>query len=89
MASSLVSVALFLKEGCDGVQKDLGRAVELYTRAIDDGKSTHAMWRLAKVLCRGGDGVEKDMGASIAAFQWGRWMGAMWEAMFEFGERTC
>ncbi len=56
MASSLVDLARFLEEGCDGVQKDLGRAVELYTKAIDEGKSTHAMHRLANLLCRGGEG---------------------------------
>ncbi len=57
MASSLVNLAVFLEEGRDGVQKDLGRSVELYTRAIDEGNSTQAMWRLANQLCRGGEGV--------------------------------
>ncbi len=37
MVSSLVSVALFLEEGCDGVHKDLGLTVDLYTRAINEG----------------------------------------------------
>ncbi len=32
----MVSLALFLEEGCDGVQKDFGRTVDLYARAIDD-----------------------------------------------------
>ncbi len=30
MTSSLVSLAVFVEEGCDGVQKDFGRAAELY-----------------------------------------------------------
>ncbi len=74
----------FLEEGCDRVQKDLGWAAELYTRAIDDGNSTHAMWRLAKVLCRGGDGVVKDMGRALQLFN-GAVDGGNVETMFEFG----
>ncbi len=84
MASSLVSLAVFLEEGCDGVQKDLGRAVELYARAIDDGNSTHAMWRLAKVLCRGGEGVQKDNGRALQLYNRSVDGGNV-EAMFELG----
>ncbi len=84
MSSSLVSLALFLEEGCDGVQKDICRAVELYTRAIDEGSSAHAMWRLANLLCKGGEGVEKDTDRALQLYNRAVDAGNV-EAMFELG----
>ncbi len=84
MASSLVNLSLFLEEGHDGVQKDLGRAGELYSRAIDEGDSTHAMWRLANLLCPGEEGVEKDINRAVQLYNRAVDGGNV-EAMFELG----
>ncbi len=84
MASSLVKLARFLEEDCDGVQKDLHRAIELYTKAVDEGKSTLAMCRLANLLRRGGEGAEKDIGRALVLYNRAVDGGSV-EAMFELG----
>ncbi len=48
-----------------GVEKDLGRAVDLYSRAISEGKDTRAMFRLGSLLSRGGEGVEVEIGRAL------------------------
>ncbi len=66
------------------MQKDLGRTVDLYTKAIDEGKSTHAMHRLANLLCGGGEGVEKDNERTLQLYIRAVGGGNV-EAMFELG----
>ncbi len=54
-----------LETGMDGVEKDIGRAVDLYSRAISEGNDTRAMFRLGSLLSRGGEGVEVDIGCAL------------------------
>ncbi len=61
-------LAYLLEAGLDGVEKDLGRAVELYSRAISEGKDTRAMFRLASLLSRGEEGVAVDLGRALDLF---------------------
>ncbi len=61
-------LALIFEKGWDGMKKDLARAVELYARAIDEGKSTHAMWSPACVLLTGRDGADKDIARALDLF---------------------
>ncbi len=49
-----------LKEGDIGVPRDPLRAVQLYTRAIEEHGSGQAMFKLGKLLESGAIGVPKD-----------------------------
>ncbi len=45
----------------DGVDKGLGRAVELYSRAVRERNDRHAIFPLVSLLSRGGEDVEVDI----------------------------
>ncbi len=85
MASSLVSLALFLEEGCDGVQKDFGRAVELYTRAIMR-ETALTPCGVSQTCCIEEKVLRKTLGVHYS-FTIGRWIAAMSKQCSSLG--TC
>ena len=51
---------LLLENGAEGVEQDAPRAVDLYTRAINEGNHIGAMNNLALLLENGAEGVDPD-----------------------------
>lgn len=62
---AVILLAMLLEDGAEGVDADPTRAVELYTRAIDEGGNVTAMLRLAFLFEKGALGVDPDPAQAV------------------------
>lgn len=63
--SAMYNLRLLLKNGGEGVENVLGRAVQLYEQAIDEGQYVRAMSNLGLLFEIWGEGVENERGRAV------------------------
>ncbi len=59
-----------LVKGENGVQRDIPYALELFSRAIDEGIYPDAMYNLASILATGNEQLEQDTPQSMQLLNW-------------------